>query len=161
LIAGVVADTFNRRAILFITQTTQMLVAVILGLLTLAGHIQIWHIYLLTGIQAIALAFDLPARQALTPNLVPRDLYPNAFSLQSIAFNTGSIVGPALSGIVIASLGLQWVYFINAASFLAILISLVLIGNVPQQSNAAVPATSPRVINLKAIREGIHFIAHS
>jgi MFS family permease len=161
LVAGVVADTFNRRLIMFITQTTMMLVAVILGLLTVGGHIQIWNIYLLTGIQATALAFDLPARQALTPNLVPRDLYPNAFSLQSIAFNTGSIVGPALSGIVIASYGLQWVYFINAISYLAVLIALALIGNVPQQSNAAVPATSPRVINLAAIREGIRFIAHS
>jgi MFS family permease len=161
LVAGVVADSINRRLILFITQTTMMLVAVVLGLLTILGHLQIWHIYLLTGIQAIAMAFDLPARQALTPNLVPRELYPNAFSLQSIAFNTGSIVGPALSGIVIASYGLHWVYFINAVSYLAVLVALALIGNVPQQSNAAVPATSPRVINLKAIGEGIHFIAHS
>ncbi|RPJ38530.1 MAG: MFS transporter, partial [Chloroflexi bacterium] len=94
LVAGVVADTLNRRLIMFITQTIMMLVAIVLGLLTVAGSIQIWHIYLLTGIQATALTFDLPARQALTPNLVPRDLYPNAFSLQSIAFNTGSIVGP-------------------------------------------------------------------
>ena len=94
LVAGVVADSLNRRTIMFITQTTMMLVAIVLGLLTLAGNIQVWHIYLLTGIQAIASAFDLPARQALMPNLVPRELYPNAFSLQSIAFNTGSIVGP-------------------------------------------------------------------
>jgi MFS family permease len=161
LIAGAVADAINRRAIMFITQTTMMLVAVALGLLTVAGQIQIWQIYLLTGIQAMALTFDLPARQSLTPNLVPRDLYPNAFSLQSIAFNTGSIIGPALSGIVIASLGLQWVYFINAFSYLAVLVALALIGEVPQQSNAAVPATSPRVISMKGIGEGIQFIIHS
>jgi MFS family permease len=161
LVAGVVADSINRRAIMFVTQTTMMLVAIVLGLLTIAGHLQIWHIYLLTGIQAIAQSFDMPARQALTPNLVPRDLYPNAFSLQSIAFNTGSIIGPALSGIVIASFGLHWVYFINAISYLAVLIALAMIGDVPQQSNAAVPATSPRVINLKAIGEGLQFIIHS
>lgn len=159
LVAGVLADVINRRTIMFITQTTMMLVAVALGLLTLGGNIQIWQIFLLTGIQASALAFDMPARQAFTPNLVPRELYPNAFSLQSIAFNTGSIVGPALSGIVIASLGLQWVYFINAITYLAVLLALALIGDVPQESG--VPATSPRVINLQAIREGIHFIAHS
>lgn len=158
LVAGVVADSFNRRAVMFITQTIMMLVAVILGLLTVAGEIQVWHIYLLTGIQATASAFDSPARQAFTPNLVPRELYPNAFSMQSIASNTGSIIGPGLSGIVIASFGLQWVYFINAASYLAVLLALALIGNVPQ---SGVPATSPRVINRQAIGEGIQFILHS
>jgi MFS family permease len=158
LVAGVVADSLNRRWIMFITQTTMLLVAIILGLLTLSGHIQIWHIYLLTGIQASAAAFDTPARQAFTPNLVPRELYPNAFSLQSIAFNTGSILGPGLSGIVIASLGLQWVYFINAASYLAVILALALIGDVPQ---TGVSTTSPRVFNLSAIPEGIRFITHS
>ncbi len=159
LVAGVVADAVNRRTIMFITQTTLTLVAVALGVLTVFGHIQIWHIYLRTAIQATATAFDTPARQAFTPNLVPRELYPNAFSMQSIAFNTGSIVGPALSGIVIASLGLQWVYFINAISYLAVLLALALIGDVPQQSG--VSAISPRVINLQAIRDGIRFIAKS
>lgn len=158
LVAGAVADVLNRRLILFITQTTLMLVAVGLGVLTLEGHIQIWHIYLLTAIQAAASTFDTPARQALTPNLVPRELYSNAFSLQSIASNTGSIVGPALSGLVIASYSLYWVYFINAISYLAVLIALVMIGDIPQ---TGVPATSPRVISLPAIREGIQFIVHS
>ncbi len=159
LFAGAVADVFNRRTVMFITQITMMLTAFALGLLTLLGHIQIWHIYLLTGIQAIASSFDMPARQSLTPNLVPRELYPNAFSLQSIAFNTGAIVGPALSGIVIASLGIQWVYFINGFTFIAVLIALLLIGDVPQVSG--VPATSPRVISLKSIGEGVRFIVHS
>lgn len=158
LVAGAAADVLNRRLIMFLTQTTLMLVAIGLGVLTLAGHIQIWHIYLLTAIQAAASSFDNPARQALTPNLVPRELYPNAFSLQSIAFNTGSIVGPALSGIVIASWGLQWVYFINAISYLAVLIALVMIGDIPQ---SGVSTTSPRVISLESIREGIQFIVHS
>lgn len=158
LVAGATADALNRRLIMFLTQTTLMLVAIGLGLLTLLGHIQIWHIYLLTGIQAIASSFDMPARQALTPNLVPREMYANAFSLQSIAFNTGSIVGPALSGIVIASRGLYWVYFINAITYLAVLIALVMIGDIPQ---SGVSASSPRVINLDSIREGIQFIFHS
>lgn len=159
LVAGALADVFNRRKIMFVTQTTMMITAILLGLLTLYGHIQIWQIYLLTAVQATAASFDLPARQALTPNLVPRELYPNAFSMQSIAFNTGAIVGPALSGIVIASLGLQWVYFINAITYLAVLLAIALIGNIPQTKG--VPTTSPRVISLKAIGEGIQFIIHS
>src|SRR5678816_4446195 len=78
LIGGLVADRYNRRTILFFTQSTAMLVAVVLGLLTLSGAIRLWHIYLLTAIQAVSMAFDLPARQALMPNLVPRDILPSA-----------------------------------------------------------------------------------
>lgn len=156
LVAGVIADSFNRRNILFITQSTMMLAAVGLGLLTASGEIEIWHIYLLTGIQAMASSFDGPARQSMIPNLLPRSLYPNAFSLQSIAQNTGTIVGAALSGFVISAFGLYWVYFINAGTYLFVLGALLLIGNIPQ--NQGVPATSPRVVSVKAIREGIQFI---
>src|ERR1041384_398493 len=133
LIAGLVADRYNRRNILFVTQTTSALVALVLGLLTLSHTIQLWHIYALTGIQAVAMAFDLPARQALMPNLVPREILPSAFSLQSIAFNTGAIVGPALSGIVIGYMGQEAVYYINAISFLAVIVALVFLENVQQQ----------------------------
>ena len=137
LIGGLVADRYNRRAIMLITQSISMLVALILGLLTLAGDIQLWHIYALTAIQAAAMAFDLPARQSLVPNLVPRADLPSAFSLQSIAFNTGSIVGPALSGVVIGYLGQEYAYLINAATFLGVILALFLLGPVPQ-SRAAV-----------------------
>lgn len=94
LLGGVVADRFSRRKVLFITQSVSMLVAFGLWGLTAAGHIQLWQIYLLTALQAIAMAFDTPARQSLVPNLVPAQDLPSAFSLQSIAFNTGSILGP-------------------------------------------------------------------
>jgi MFS family permease len=154
LVAGAMADTVNRRKLMFATQTAQALVAVLLGLLTLLGKINLGMIYLLTAIQAVAVAFDLPARQALVPNLVPpRDL-PNAFSLNSIAQQVGSIVGPALSGIAIASLGLSAVYLVNAITFLAVLIALVMMGPVAQQA----PASTRPALNLKGIREGIQFI---
>jgi MFS family permease len=83
---------------MFITQSAMMLSAVALELLTLSGNISIGFIYLLTAIQATASSFDLPAQQALVPNLVPGELYPSAFSLNSIASSTGAIIGPALSG---------------------------------------------------------------
>jgi MFS family permease len=132
LLGGLVADRYNRKTILFLTQFTSMGVALVLGLLTLTGDIQLWHIYALTGVQAAAMAFDLPARQSLVPNLVPRADLPSAFSLQSIAFNTGSIVGPALSGVVIGYLGQEYVYLINAVTFLGVIVALALLGPVPQ-----------------------------
>jgi len=154
LIAGALADTINRRKLMFTTQTAQALVALALGVLTLMGSINLGMIYLLTAIQSVAVAFDLPARQALVPNLVPARDLPNAFSLNSIAQQTGSIVGPALSGLVIASLGLSAVYWINAISFIAVLVALVLMGPVSQQTRAG--AKSP--LSLEAIREGVRFI---
>ena len=132
LLGGLVADRYNRKTILFLTQTTSMAVALVLGFLTLSGDIRLWHIYLLTGVQAAAMAFDLPARQSLVPNLVPRADLPSAFSLQSIAFSTGSIVGPALSGVVIGYVGQEYVYLINAATFLGVIVALALLGPVPQ-----------------------------
>jgi MFS family permease len=132
LLGGLVADRYNRKTILFLTQFTSMGVALVLGFLTLSGDIKLWHIYMLTGVQAAAMAFDLPARQSLVPNLVPRADLPSAFSLQSIAFNTGSIVGPALSGMVIGYLGQEYVYLINAATFLGVILALALLGPVPQ-----------------------------
>jgi MFS family permease len=155
LIGGLVADMFNRRKVMFISQIVMTLVSLILGLLTYYGLIQIWYIYVLTAIQAAALAFDMPARQSLMPNLVPREDLHSAFSLQSMAFNIGSVVGPGLSGIVIASMGQSWTYFIDAISFGAVILSLLLIGNVHQETN---PIVRGQGINFEAIKDGVAFI---
>ena len=100
LVGGLVADVANRRKVIFITQSVMALTALVLALLTFTEQIAFWQIYVLTAIQAVAVAFDDPARQALVPNLVPARDLPNAFSMNSIAFQVGSIVGPALSGLV-------------------------------------------------------------
>lgn len=155
MIGGLVADRYNRKAILFITQSIMLLVALVLGVLTLTGVIQLWHIYLLTGIQAAAQAFDLPARQSLVPNLVPREDLPNAFSLQSIAFNTGAIAGPALSGLVIAYWGQEFAYLFNSFSFLAVIVALAMLGPVQQQQAAI---RSGLQAALDDIRLGVRFI---
>jgi MFS family permease len=153
LVGGAVADVANRRLVMFVTQSALALVALGLALLTFSGHIDLWHIYLLTAVQAVAAAFDLPARQALVPNLVPARDLPNAFSLTSIAFQTGAIVGPALSGLVIAYFGLSWVYLINALSYLAVILALILMGPVAQ----TVQAGRRPEVNLTAIRDGVQF----
>lgn len=155
LIGGVIADVFDRRKIMFVTQSVLIATAALLTWLTWTGQIQLWHIYVLTVFEAIAASFDLPARQALTPNLVPHRDLPNAFSLQSIAFTAGAIVGPALSGLVIGYIGQYVVYLTNALSYFALIYALILMGPVAQQ-HAARQKASP--VSLSAIREGIEFI---
>ena len=154
LLGGLVADVANRRKVIFITQSVMALGALALALLTFSEQIALWQIYVLTAIQAMAVAFDNPARQALVPNLVPARDLPNAFSMNSVAFQVGSIVGPALSGLVIAYVGQAYVYLFNAISFVAVLAALALMGSVEQQVQPDQRVT----INLSAIREGIHFI---
>jgi MFS family permease len=153
LVSGVIADSYNRRKIIFITQSSAAVLAMILGLLTLTGRVNIWFIYLLTAIQAVVMAFDSPARAALIPNLVPADDLANAFSLNSIAFQAGSVVGPALSGFVIAASGQASAYIINAISYIAVILALIMIGNVPQKIEPHASGVSSQ-----SIREGIRFI---
>ena len=153
LIGGAVADSYNRRTIIFITHSVSALTALTLGLLTKIEQISLWHIYALTAVQAVAIAFDSPARQALVPNLVPARDLPNAFSMNSIALQTGSILGPALSGFAIAAMGQAAVYYINAASFLAVILALILIGNVSQTFGK-----ESKGVSLSSIRDGIRFI---
>jgi len=155
LIGGAIADVFDRRRILFVTQTMLIGTATTLAWLTWSGNIQLWHIYAITVVQAIATSFDLPARQSLTPNLVPASDLPNAFSMQSMAFTVGAIAGPALSGLFIGYSGLSSVYLANAISYLAIVVALILMGPVVQQHSVRKGA-SP--LNLQDIREGIQFI---
>ena len=152
VVGGAVADTFNRRLILFVTQLLQTLIAAAFAVLTFSGHISIWTIYVLTALQASAMAFDLPARQAMVPNLVPARDLPSAFSMSSIAFNAGAIAGPALGGIVIASLGQAYTYVFNALSYLAVLGALLMMGHIPQDLNRA------SGVNPRAMLDGVHFI---
>jgi MFS family permease len=153
LIGGALADSVDRRKVMFVTQSVAAFLALALGLLTQFGHVTIWHIYFITAIQAIAIAFDGPSRQALIPNLLPKKDLPNAFSMTFTSFQVGSVLGPALSGFAIAYAGQQAVYYFNAISFVAVLVALFLIGNVPQSI-----AEKSAGISMESIREGISFI---
>jgi len=155
LIGGAFADVHNRRNILFVTQSGMALVALMLGWLSLTGNIDLWHIYLLMALQAVTMAFNGPAMQSLVPNLVPGDDLPNAFSMNSIANQVGSIIGPALSGIIIAAGDLSYVYIINAISFLAVILALFMMGPVDQQK--AIGSHNGKV-SVAAITEGVRFI---
>lgn len=155
LVGGVIADSFDRRRIMLVTQSAAALLALALGLLTQFGQINIWLIYTLTALQAIAIAFDSPARQALVPNLVPAKDLPNAFSMTSLAWQTGAILGPAISRFVIAFGGQEAVYYINAISYLAVIVALILIGPVAQTKTDRIAGLS-----WNSIKEGIQFIVN-
>lgn len=153
LIGGALADSVDRRKVLFVTQSAAALLALTLGLLTQFGSITIWHIYVITALQAVTVAFDAPSRQALVPNLLPKKDLPNAFSMTFTAAQVGSVLGPALSGIVIAAFGQEAVYYINSISFVAVIAALILIGHVPQAF-----AEKAAGVSVAAIREGFRFI---
>lgn len=155
LLSGVVADTFDRKTILYFSQSLETLVAITLAWLTFSGQVELWHLYLLTAIEAIAFAFDLPARQAMVPNLLPNDELPNAFSMTSLAFTVASIAGPVLAGAVLAApnLGQPYTYLINGISFSAMFLALMLIGKVPQHTKVG------QKFELSAVREGIQYIS--
>jgi MFS family permease len=153
LIGGVMADSRDRRKIMFVTQSIASLLMLSLALLTQFGQITIWHIYIVTALQATVAAFDAPSRQALIPNLLPKEDLPNGFSMTFTAFQAGAVIGPALSGIVIAYAGQEAVYYFNSLTFLAVIFALFLIGDVPQTL-----AEKPVEVGIESIREGIQFI---
>ena len=158
LVAGVAADRFDRRKMTILTQIALGCVALALGLSTWRSVVTIWMLFGLVAVQSVAVAFDVPARQALIPSLVPRENLANAYSLNSIASKVGGILGPAVSGVVIAFLGLQWAYWINAISYLAVIVALIAIGDV--QSIVEMKTLELRG-TLRDIQAGIEFIKNS
>src|SRR5260221_1062172 len=109
MLSGVVADAWNRRHVMLVAQVSAAAVALALAALTFRGLTVVWPIYVLAALGAGVGAFDLPARQSLVPTLVPREHLANAISLNSIMFQTASIGGPALGGILIATASIGWV----------------------------------------------------
>lgn len=124
---GFAADHYNQRRMLMATQATLGLLALILGVLTLTDTVQLWHVYVLALLQGCATAFDAPVRQTFVGELVGMEDLPNAVALNSTSFNAGRMIGPAVSGLVIASIGTGWSFIANGLSFGAVLASLALL----------------------------------
>ena len=137
MISGVVADAWDRRKLMLVTQIGAALVSVMLAVLTFRGLAVVWPIYLLAGLGTATGAFDLPGRQALVPMLVPREHLPNAISMNTIMFQTASVLGPALGGLVIAAAGVGWVYAANAVSFGCVIAALLMMRDVPGRAPSA------------------------
>ena len=126
-LTGWAADYFDRRKLLIATQGAMGALALGLGLLTVAGLVQLWHVYLFAFLLGCVSAFDAPARQTFVSDLVVEADLSNAVALNSTSFNAARMIGPAIAGILIAGVGTGWVFLINAASFAAVIGSLTLL----------------------------------
>jgi MFS family permease len=124
--AGVLADRFDNRRTMMVTQAISMGISAALALLVLSGQTQLWAVYVLALLGGTAAVFDAPNRHALTFQLVGRDELPNAVALNASLFNASRVVGPAIGGVVIAAAGVGACFALNAASFLAVLAALAL-----------------------------------
>jgi len=160
MFSGVVADAWNRRRLMLITQSSAAVVSLVLALLTFRGLSAVWPIYLLAFLSAGVGTFDLPARQALVPTLVPREHLPNAISMNTIMFQLASVAGPSLGGILIAAAGVGWVYVANALSFGCVIAALLMMRGVSGRPvrQGHEPADD---ISLRAAREGLTFVLES
>ncbi|MBS0549331.1 MAG: MFS transporter [Proteobacteria bacterium] len=122
--SGFAADFFDRRKLLMGTQAAMGLLALGLGLLTVTGVVELWHVYVFAFLHGCAAALDAPARQTFVSDLVGEEDLPNAVALNSTSFNAARMVGPALAGLLIAGVGTGWAFLVNALSFGGVLASL-------------------------------------
>jgi MFS family permease len=153
LVGGGVADRVDKRRLLLVTQSLQIVYAFVLGILTATGLIQFWHIVVLSVLVGVTLSFDQPTRFALIPSLVPREDLSNAISLNMTLFNGAAIFGPALGGALVMIIGYAGVFFVNSLSFVAVLVALL--------SMRLSPAVSSGSGSLfRAIRGGLMHIFH-
>lgn len=159
LIGGATADARDRRKVMIVTQTVMALLAALLGLITDAGNRTVWPIYVINALAASAWAFDNPARQSLIPSLVKREHLTNAMSLNQIMFQTATIVGPTVAGLIIGARSggtdydphaISIVYWINALSFLAVIGALF--------SMRPTPVETKRKVDVGSVGEGLRFV---
>lgn len=159
MISGVVADAWDRRRLMLFTQTAATLVALALASIAFSGVTGVWLIYVLAALGSAVGAFDLPARNALVPTLVPREHLPNAISLNTIMFQTASVVGPSLGGLLIAATHVGWAYVANAISFAFVIVALRLMRDIPERQPSAPGARDD--VSWHAALEGLRFVFRS
>ena len=127
--AGLVADRVSKQRLLQLTQAVMGLTALVLGVLTVTGHVEVWHVYVLAFLLGCGSAFDAPARQSFVSEMVDPEDLTNAVGLNSASFNLARLVGPAVAGLLIGALGggttaTGWVILINAVSYIPVLVAL-------------------------------------
>jgi len=121
---GSAADRLNQRKLLMLTQATMGVLALVLGVLTIAGAVRLWHVYVFAFLSGSAAALDAPVRQTFVAEMVGDADLPNAVALNSTSFNAAQMIGPAVAGLLIARVGIGWAFLLNGLSFAAVLISM-------------------------------------
>jgi MFS family permease len=151
VLGGIAADRFSRRHVVIVTQTASMLLAFVLAVLTLTERVHIWHVFVLSALLGVVNAFDVPARQAFIMDMVGREDLINAIALNSAMFNASRVVGPAMAGILVATIGEGWCFFANGVSYIAVIAGLLLMNVVRHER---VGGASP----LEDVVEGMRFV---
>jgi MFS family permease len=154
LFGGVLADRVNKRSILFFTQIAFMLLAFLLAVLTQFQLIRPQQIMFIALLNGIIMAFDAPARQSIVVELVGKKHLFNAITLNSVAFNSSRIIGPAIAGVLISIIGMSGCFYLNGVSFLAVIAALFWIklgGTMTRNNNSA----------FKDLKEGLVFISRN
>ena len=151
-LTGLVADRFDQRKILMATQAAGGALGVGLGILTVTGMVQLWHVYIFAALLGIVAAFDAPARQTFVSQLVGGSNLSNAVALNSASFSAARMIGPAVAGLLTAAVGAGWVFLINGASFGAVLVSLAFLRVADLQRS---PRAKPKKGNLM---EGFRYV---
>jgi MFS family permease len=150
LFGGVLADRADKRRILLVTQAVMCMLAVSVGLLVVTDQIQYWMLIAATICLGIAFGYDMPAYQAFLPELVPPEKIGQVVALNSSTFHGTRMVGPAMAGVIIGVFGIATAYFLNAASFIAVIFSLLIVNrrHVPR-------VTGPAMSAIDGLKEGI------
>ena len=154
-IGGIVADRANRRRTIVATQTASMILALAYAGLTLSGRIRVWQIFVLAALLGIVNGIDIPTRQAFVVDMVGKNDLMNAIALNSSMFNGARILGPAIAGILVASIGEGWCFFANGVSYVAVIVGLLMM-RVPERD-----ASAARGSPLARIAEGFRFTART
>lgn len=153
--AGLLADRTDKRRLMMISQSLMMLFAFVLGWAVLADRITVGGVYLLAALTGTANAFDNPARRVMITELVPSELTANAVSLVSAMITGARVIGPAVAGVLVATVGIGWCFIVNGISFLAVLYALKMLD--PDRLYAA-----PRAPKGKGqVREGLRYVWRS
>ncbi len=152
MVGGIIADRRDKRRVLLATQTTAGLLALAMGVLVLSGHVELWHVYVLAFLLGCVTAVDNPTRQAFVTEMVGPDEVTNAVGLNSATFNAARVIGPAIAAIVIQVSGIAPAFFVNAASYLAVLAGLHAMR--PEELFRQAPAARSK----GQIREGLRYV---
>ncbi|MDP9351924.1 MAG: MFS transporter [Chloroflexota bacterium] len=160
LVGGVLADMHDRRKLIIWTQVAAALFTALLAALTLSGNVTVLLLYLLTSAVSGVAAFETPAQHSLLPQLVPREHFTNAVSLNQLLSQFGSIVGPALAGVLLASFNVGFVYVLNTLSFVAVLIALFLMTSQAHPDAERAGVARPN-LSVGAVVEGLRFVRGS
>jgi MFS family permease len=143
--AGAFLDRWDRHKVLVVTQSLSMLQSFALALLTFTGHITVSAIIVLNAVQGVVNAFDMPARQAFLPTMIPdRDDLANAIAMNSSMFNAARLVGPSIAGFMIATAGEAWCFLVDGVSYFAVILALLAMKDVRRLQR---PATHPGIMD--------------